>query len=330
MADFEFAVLGAGAMGSIVGGHLARAGHSVAMLARGARAAQLDERGITIRGLAEFNTPVTTVRDPATLSQAATLIVATKTPGTAQALSALVHASFGVTLSIQNGLLKNDLLVAAFGRARVLGALADTSGELLPDGSVLFTRNVNIFVGELSGGESARATQLAGSIDGAGVRAAPTPEILTLEWSKFCSWVGLMALSVTTRAVTWRFLADADSALLLIRLVREMGTLARALGIGLSDRAILPTSRICAGTEAEAVAIVTAIGAQYRSNAPAHRMSALQDIEVGRPLEVNETLGYACDRALELQLKLPLLDSFRRLIAATDRARRDAVETIRA
>jgi 2-dehydropantoate 2-reductase len=327
MPEFEFAVLGAGAMGSIVGGHLARAGHAVAMLARGTRAAQLESQGITIRGLADFNTPVTTVRDATTFAGAATLIVATKTPGTAQALRALTHATFGVALSIQNGPLKNDILVEAFGRQRVLGALADTSGELLPDGAVLFTRNVNIFVGELEGGDSARAIQVAAALDGSGVRAAATPQILTLEWSKFCSWVGLMALSVTTRAATWKFLSDPDSALLLVRLVREMGVLASALGIAVSDRAILPTASICAGSESEAVAIVTATGAQYRTTAPAHRMSALQDIEAGRPLEVNETLGYACDKARELNLALPLVDSFRRLIAATDRARRDALVT---
>jgi 2-dehydropantoate 2-reductase len=327
MAEFEFAVLGAGAMGSIVGAHLARAGHSVAMLARGARAAQLEATGITIRGLAQFNTPVTTVRDLGAFAGAATLIVATKTPGTAQSLQALRQAAFAVTLSIQNGPLKNEILVQAFGRQRVLGALADTSGELLPDGAVLFTRNVNIFVGELAGGDSARASQIAAALDGAGVRAEATPQILTLEWSKFCSWVGLMALAVTTRAASWKFLADPDSALLLVRLVREMGTLAQVLGIPLSDRAILPTASICAGSEAQAVAIVTATGANYRINAPAHRMSALQDIEAGRPLEVNETLGYACARARELKLELPLVDTFRLLIAATDRARRDAVVT---
>jgi 2-dehydropantoate 2-reductase len=327
MAQFEFAVLGAGAMGSIVGGHLARAGHSVAMLARGARAAHLERHGITVRGLAEFNTPVATVRDAASFAGADTLIVATKTPGTAQALQALAQARFGVTLSIQNGPLKNEILAQAFGRGQVLGALADTSGELLPDGAVLFTRNVNIFVGELDGGDSARARKVATDLDTAGVRAAATPEILVLEWSKFCSWVGLMALSVGTRAVTWKFLADPDSALLLVRLVREMGQLARALQIPVSDRAILPTASICAGTEAEAVAIVTAAGAQYRLNAPAHRMSSLQDIESGRPLEVNETLGYACGKARELRLELPLLENFTRLIAATDRARRDAVPT---
>jgi len=321
MAQFEFAVLGAGAMGSIVGAHLTRAGHSVAMLARAARATQLEEHGITIRGLTEFTTAVRTVREPALLHSADTLIVATKTPGTMQALAALRHADFGVTLSIQNGPLKNEILTEVFGAARVLGALADTSGELLSDGAVLFTRNVNILVGELGGGESARAQRLARALDTAGVRAAATPEIVTLEWSKFCCWVGLMALAVSTRALTWKYLSDPDSALLLVRLVREMGRLAQALGIGLSDRAILPTATLCAVNEEQAVSIILRTGAQYRLSAPEHRMSALQDVQAGRPLEVNETLGYALEKARALKLELPLLECFTRLIAAIDRVR---------
>jgi 2-dehydropantoate 2-reductase len=259
------------------------------------------------------------------LTRAGTLIVATKTPGTEQALAPLRSVTFEAALSIQNGPLKNELLGDAFGPARVLGALADTSGELLPGGEVLFTRNVNIFVGELGGGDSARAQRIARALDSAGVRAAASPEILTLEWAKFCSWVGLVSLAVTTRAPTWKFLLDPDSALVLARLVREMGQLARALGIPLSDRAILPTASICAGSEAQAVAIITRTGAEYRVNAAQHRMSALQDIEAGRPLEVNETLGYACAKARAHGLTLPLLECFRALLAASDRARRDVV-----
>jgi 2-dehydropantoate 2-reductase len=324
MPDFDFAILGAGAMGSIVGGHLARAGHSVAMLARGERAQQLERHGLTIKGLVAFTTPVV-LREPAALKSAGALIVAMKTPATAEALAALRHADFGVTLSIQNGPLKNELLARAFGKQRVLGALADTSGELLPDGTVLFTRNVNILVGELSGGDSARAQRLARTLDDSGVRAAATPEILTLEWSKFCAWAGLMALSVTTRAVTWKYLLDPDCALVLARLVREMGVLAQALGISLSDRSILPVASICAGPEGAAVAAIMKAGREYRANAPGHRMSALQDLEAGRPLEVNETLGYASARARELALTLPLLEGFALLITGLDRARRDAV-----
>ena len=325
MPEFDFAVLGAGAIGSIIGAHLVRAGHSVAMLARGARAAHLERHGLTIRGLIEFTTPVRTLREPQALRSAGALIIATKTPGTAAALEPLRAAQFDVTLSIQNGPLKNELLTAAFGAERVLGALADTSGELLPGGEVLFTRNVGILVGELSGGESARARRLAQTLDRAGLRAMATPDILSLEWSKFCGWVGLMALSVVTRAPTWKYLSDPDSALLITRLVREMGTLARALGIRLSDRAVLPAARLCAAAESEAVALVLQLGEEYRRSAPGHRMSALQDVEASRPLEVHETLGYASAKARELGLDLPLLAAFTRLLAAIDRTTRSAL-----
>jgi len=322
MADFDFAILGAGAMGSIVGAHLARAGHRVVMLARGARAAHLGEYGLTICGLAQFTTPVHTLSDPRSLASAGTLIVATKTPGTAAALRSLAHLQLDLALSIQNGPLKNELLGDTFGRERVLGALADTSGELLPDGTVLFTRNVSLYVGELGGGVSTRAQRLAQRLDAAGVRATATDQIESLEWSKFCAWVGLMALSVTTRTLTWKYLTDADSALLVARLVREAGTLARALGMALSDGAVLPTASICAASESAAAALVVRVGEEFRLKAPGHRMSSLQDVEAGRALEVNETLGYACDKARALHLELPLLECFRGLITAIDRTRR--------
>jgi 2-dehydropantoate 2-reductase len=324
VSECEFAVLGAGAIGSIIGAHLARAGHSVVMLARGARAAYLQEHGITLRGLSEFTIQVPTLTEPRELTRAGTLIVATKTPGTRAALAPLALLPLQSVLSIQNGPSKDELLTQAFGRERVIGALADTSGELLADGAVLFTRNVNVYVGELDGSDSARVRQLAQALDGAGVRATMSREILTLEWSKFCAWVGLTSLAVTTRALTWRLLSDPDSALLLVRLMRETGALAGRLGIALSDQAILPIATICAGSEQQAVALIMRTGADYRLSAAAHRMSALQDVEAGRPLEVNETLGYACDKAREQQLELPLLATFHALIAAIDRTRRGA------
>jgi 2-dehydropantoate 2-reductase len=58
MQPFEFAILGAGAMGSILGAHFAQAGHSVAMLARGRRAARVRAEGLSITGLARFAVPV--------------------------------------------------------------------------------------------------------------------------------------------------------------------------------------------------------------------------------------------------------------------------------
>ena len=66
----EFAVLGAGAIGSILGAHLARAGHSVTMLVRERRAAQLRRDGLRINGLAEIATPVQVLTDASQLSGA--------------------------------------------------------------------------------------------------------------------------------------------------------------------------------------------------------------------------------------------------------------------
>ena len=245
----EFAILGAGAIGSILGAHLARAGRKVLMLARGERAEQIRRHGLQIKGLAAFSQPVPVLSDASRLARAEILIVATKTYSMDAALEALRSADIENTFSIQNGLAKNEQLAAVWGESRVLGALADTSGELLPTGEVLFTRNEQLYVGEISGGESVRARNIAHILDASGIRTSAVVDIRSLEWSKFTAWVALMVPSVTTRATTWQYLTDGGSALVVVRLVRELGALASALNIPLSDRAPLPISTIACSSE---------------------------------------------------------------------------------
>jgi len=321
MDTVEFAVLGAGAMGSIIGAHLARSGHSVVMLARGQRARQIEQQGLHITGLSAFSQPVPVMSEASQLRRAKLLILATKTYGTEAALAPLRRADIGAAFSVQNGLMKNEQLANAFGRDRVLGALANLSGELLPSGEVLFTRNAMLTLGELDGADSARAQQIAATIDASGVRAVASGDILSLEWSKFASWAGMMVLSVTTRAVSWKYLSDSGSALVLVRLVQEIGLLAAACGIALSDRSTLPVATICRVSEQQALEVVQNAGLEMKSRALKHRMSTLQDLEAGRPLEIEETLGYALREAARLQLRLPLLDSCYHLVSALDRIR---------
>ncbi len=326
MTQPEFAVLGAGALGSILAAHLARAGHSVVVIARGERARVVEREGLRIKGLADLSIRVPVITDPGQLRCADTLIVAMKTPGTEAALAGLAHAKIGAALSLQNGVLKDELLCGVFGAQCVLGALADTSGELLPTGEVLFTRNVSLPLGELEGGISERACRIAGMIDGAGVRSSAVGAIVSLEWSKFTVWLGLMSMAVTTRSVSWRYLMDADCARVLVRLVREAAALPRSQAIVLVDgAAALPLLTILDAAEPEAVEAVRRAGEQMRQRAPEHRMSALQDLEAGRPLEVEETLGYAVRKAAQLGLSLPLLQTFHQLVAAIDRLRNPGV-----
>src|SRR5262245_286249 len=321
----EYAILGAGAIGSILGAHLARAGHSVVMLVRERRAQQIEQMGLRIRGLADFSVRVPALVDPARFSGAGVLIIAMKTPGTAAALAPLRGARIDAAFSIQNGLWKNEQLAQTFGGRSVLGALANTSGELLPSGEVLFTRNVNLFVGEPAGGASERAQRIASQIDASGVRATAVDDILAREWTKFVGWVGLMSMSVTTRAGTGLYLSDPDCARVLVHLVREMASLADARGVTLTEQqSLLPFGVIVHGTESAAIEAVQQSGRDFLATAPDHRMSSLQDLEAGRPLEVEETLGHAVRMARESQLTLPMLETFYRLVAAIDRLRRSS------
>ncbi len=325
MQRFEFAILGAGAMGSILGAHLARAGHSVAMLARGRRAEQIRSGGLRILGLAQFTAPVHVQDDPAQLRETQVLVVATKAIDTAESLARLAGAKVDHAFSVQNGVLKNELLAAAFGDERVLGALANMSGELLPTGEVLFTRNVSLQIGALHGGaqqaEAVRA--LAQTIDASGVRCAAVSDIAAREWSKFAAWVGMAGVALTTRSLTWKYLMDPDAALVLVRLIREMRELAARAGVAaFTDDVVFPVATLCTGTEEAAVARLNAIGAQFRDRSPEHRLSAHQDVDAGRPLEVEETLGHAARTALRLGLSLPLLDAVYRIAAAIDRTSR--------
>lgn len=316
MSRFDYAILGAGALGSILGAHLAEAGHAVVLLARGRRAAQLEADGLRIAGLVDLARRVPVLADPRQLQGAGTLIVATKAIGTAQALEPLRGARVDAAFSIQNGLLKDELLAATFGAEAVVGSVANVSGELLGDGTVLFTRNVDLRVGERQGPLTPRVQRIADDLEAAGIRATASGTIVADEWSKFAAWFGLMALSVTTRRNTWEFLSSPAAALVLVRIVREIGRLAAAFGVELAGAPVVPVQELCRVPDEQAVAIVTGIGRAFRSDAPTHRVSSLQDLEAGRPLEIEETIGHAVALARQRGLDLPLLENLHGLLSA--------------
>ena len=132
-------ILGAGALGTVLGAHLAQAGEEVTLIARGNRASYLQEHGATITGLADFTVPVTVVTDPHQVKETDVLIVTVKTYDMASALASLKHLQVDSVLSIQNCVVKNEQLTQVFGWEKVLGAIAWFSAEVLPTGLVRFT-----------------------------------------------------------------------------------------------------------------------------------------------------------------------------------------------
>lgn len=315
----RYAILGAGALGSIIGGHLIRAGEEVTMLARGARAAHLRENGLSVRGLVDFDVPCTVETDPSAVTGADVLMVTVKTYQTADAIAPLGHMNVGSVFSVANGVLKNRQLADVFGAEKVLGSTAMVSGELLADGTVSFTVNQMLELGGLPSGASAESEAIAASLNAAGIVATVSETIQTSEWSKFVGWTGVMALSVLTRLHTYKFLSDPGSGRIAAKLMRETAALAAALDIPLADKPPVPSAGMAAGSEDEAVDILLKVGRNFKDNAPQHRVSTLQDVERGRHLEIHETLGHTIAEAKRLGVPVPTVETCYGLIGAVDR-----------
>ncbi len=312
-------VLGAGAIGSIIAGHLARAGEDVAIIARGERAAYLKEHGITISELVDFSVPCRVITNPREIGKSDVLIVTVKTYDMESALADLGHLNVGCALSVQNGIMKNEQLAAVFGEDRILGAVAMLSGEVLKDGSVRFTLHNSLKIGELPEGASGRVESLVDSLIRSGIKAEAAEQIQTTEWTKYVSWLGLMVLSVLTRLETFKFLSDPDTAILVARIMREASSLASKLGIPLEDGALVPVRTIAEVSEEKAVEKIRNTGAFMKIKSPNHKVSTLQDLERGRHLEIDETLGYIVEKADKHNVPVPTIDICYRLISGINR-----------
>jgi 2-dehydropantoate 2-reductase len=316
----KFIVLGGGALGSILAGHLARAGEDVTVIARGERARHLREHGIAITGLADFTAPCRVITDPGDAGAADLLIVTVKTYDTAAALAPLRDLDVASVLSVQNGVLKDAQLAQVFGAARTLGASAFFAGEVLPSGVARFTLNGGLCVGELPAGISPRVQRLVDTLAASGMKAQASADIRSIEWSKFAAWVGGMALAVLTRLETHKVFRDPDVGLIGARLIRETGAVATKQGIALQDVPPFLVKTLTQGSEADSVEGLRAFGEVMRANAPTHRVSGLQDLERGRPLEIEETFGHLVETAAALGVPVPTVETAYRLIRGIARA----------
>jgi 2-dehydropantoate 2-reductase len=218
-------------------------------------------------------------------------------------------------LSVQNGVLKNELLARVFGSLSVLGAMADFSGELTTSGEVKFTRNVCLYLGDQNGAKSPRAEELAHLVDTAGVRSESVSDIRSREWSKFAGWIPLFLVAALTRQITWKFLMNPQTAVVVVRIARETAALAAALEIELVDASPLPVPSLVRASDEAATEIVCGVGRTFLEKSPEHRMSSQQDVLRGTRLEYVETLGHALDLSREVGVPMPTLGNGYRILS---------------
>jgi 2-dehydropantoate 2-reductase len=311
----QIAILGAGALGSLFGAHLARAGEEVVLIAREARAKAIQEHGITVTGLVDCTVPVQVSARPQELRQADALLVTVKTYDMEAALESVAHLRVGSVLSVQNGLVKDEQLARRFGWDKVLGAAAHVSAELLPNGTVRFTANEWLSLGELPEGTSARVETLVAALARAGIRAEASAQIASVEWTKYVVNVSWMALSALSRLETYKIFKHPDLAWMAAKLTREVAQIPAKLGIPLLDKGVFSAKTLSTASFEAAVANFQRVGEQMEAQgATAHKVSILQDLERGRRLEFEDMFGYAVRKGEELELPLPTVEVCYRLI----------------
>jgi 2-dehydropantoate 2-reductase len=311
----KIVILGAGALGSLFGAHLARSGADVTLIAREARAKAIQDRGVSVTGLADFTVPVPVTGRPQELQQADVLVVTVKTYDMETALDSVAHLQVGSVLSVQNGLVKDEQLARCFGWERTLGAAAHISAELLLTGAVRFTANEWLSIGELPEGTSARVEALVAALARAGIRAETSRQIASVEWTKYVVNISWMALSALSRMETYRIFKHPDLAWMAASLTREVAHLPVRLGIPLLDKGAFSAKTLSEAPFDEAVDNFQQVGAQMEAQgATAHKVSILQDLERGRQLEYDAMFGYAVRKGVELGVLLPTVEVCYRLI----------------
>jgi 2-dehydropantoate 2-reductase len=312
-------IVGAGGLGSVVGGYLAKAGYPVTLVGRTSHVGAIREHGLEILALdgRHLVKEVQATDDARTVAAADLLILCVKTYDSNVALKGAAHLSGRIrcALSLQNGVLKDKALGGVFGPESVIGATTMIGAALVGPGKVRYTAPAVTYVGEFDGRESERVRTVAEMFRKANLRVQVAPDIRSAIWCKLNHILPSAALSVLTRLEFHRILKDRTLATLFVELTRECAQVAKAQGIPLNDFPDFEVKAVCEAPIDEAVGFVQEQGRKMeRAGITNVKISMLQDVERGKRTEVEEIIGYVVREAARLEIPVPKIDLAYRLV----------------
>ncbi len=303
-------VYGAGAIGGHLAGRLAKGGAEVSVVVRGAHLAAIRTDGLTVRAAdGDLHSRPRASDDPAELGPQDAVVVCTKVPALAS-----VAAGIGPLLGpetavafVTNGIPwwyfdrhggpmdgrlvpevdPGEAIRGAVGVARVLGGVIYSASAVAAPGVVeVASKTGKLILGELDGTRSDRAVALAAAFKGGGLACSVSPDIRTEVWGKLLNNLANGPICLASRRNMRDTFADPVLRAAAIRVVEEGMAVAAAMG------------RPVPGAAAEKVDISTGI---------AHKPSILQDLEMGRPLEIDALFTVALRLAREHGVATPTL-----------------------
>jgi 2-dehydropantoate 2-reductase len=296
-------VAGAGAIGSLLAGHLARVAEVTVLTRRPEQAQELAEQGLRISGRADFTARVVATADPAALPDADLAIVACKGTDLASLAGQLEGRLAGATvMTIQNGLGAEEV-VAAHGDWPLLSSVTFMSGTRHGDAHVEYVLDTETWIGPNRGTTEEDARRAAELIVSAGLKARAFADLRPAQWSKLVFNATVNGVAALTELPHDPHFAATATPSDLGHLVRELmdegKATAAAAGIALHDDPwemnVLATQR------------------GYR-----HSPSMLEDVEAHRPTELESINGALVREAERLGVAAPLQTALYRLVKAKE------------
>jgi 2-dehydropantoate 2-reductase len=316
-------VYGAGAVGGHVAGRLARGGATVSVVGRGPHLAAMQARGLEIRtDQGNFQVAVAASEDPAALGPQDMVVVAVKAPALASVASgiapllgpgtAVAFAMNGIPWWYFHGaggphdgrrlpqIDPGDAVWNAVGPERAIGGVVYSGCTVIEPGVVAVAGSNGLLIfGEPDGQMTERVQALAAAVQAGGLTCQVTPRIRDRIWAKLAHNLGSGPMGVLTQSSSQAMFADPVLGDALHRITGEVAAVAAAMGCPIEPN---PAAQIA------------------HSRTSPHVSSIVQDLQLGRPMEIDAIFRMPLEIARLAGVPTPTLDLL--VALATARARK--------
>jgi len=293
----DIVVYGAGSLGSLIGGLLARR-HDVTLVGRADHVRTIQHRGLTIEGVFDETVTPRATTDGRDL-EADLALVTVKAYDTDTAGADLATGTYDAVCSLQNGM-GNEETLACHLECPVLAGTVTYGALSQQPGVVACTGIGDVTLGDRTGGYSPLAERAVSALRDAGIEATHSTAMPLEGWKKLAVNAGINPITAladrTNGAVLEEPLRTESRAA-----TRETARVARADGVRLSNREALAAL--------EAVATATA----------ANRSSMCADVRADRRTEIDAISGYVCEQGAALGVETPVNRTLRALVAGRTR-----------
>jgi 2-dehydropantoate 2-reductase len=308
------AIVGAGAIGGLLGAHLSRSGQDVILIARGPHLEAMRSHGVTVKtGNTEFTARPECTDDLTAIGRAQVVFLTLKAhaiPAVAPVIGASL-AGHACVVGAMNGIPwwyfpdrhlesvdPGGVIARSIPYERVVGCVVYPAARIVEPGVIEHHEGNRFSIGEPDGSRSARVESIAAMLATAGFKAPIQTRLRNEIWLKVAGNATLNPVSALTGATLAEILSSPSSRDLVRTLMEEVASVARALDVE------LPVS-IEKRMEGAA-----AVGE--------HKTSMLQDVESGKSLEIDALLGAVVELADGAGVSVPSLYAVYRLTKLLD------------